>query len=150
MSEAPAVTTAPSATLGFVKLVVRDLDAMLDFYGRALGLVETQTVDTETMTEKILGKRGAAGGASLILYRHKDGREIPIEISLSPLETEDGMVVTSAISDISDRKRSEEGLRLLSGQLLRLQDEERRRIAREHRWHYEAGNESSDGATDTR
>jgi len=37
----------------------------------------------------------------------------------------------SAIRDISDRKRAEESLRLLSGRLLQVQDEERRRIARE-------------------
>jgi signal transduction histidine kinase len=34
-------------------------------------------------------------------------------------------------TDITERKRSEEGMRALSGQLLRMQDEERRRIARE-------------------
>ena len=34
-------------------------------------------------------------------------------------------------TDITDRKRAEEDLRELSGRLLSLQDEERRRIARE-------------------
>jgi signal transduction histidine kinase len=45
--------------------------------------------------------------------------------------TEEGVLVTSAIRDITERKRTEESLRDLSSRLLKMQDEERRRIARE-------------------
>ena len=53
-----------------------------------------------------------AMGAGRDLYAHtKDGEEIPIEIGLNPIHTEDGTLVLSSIIDISERKAAEERFR---------------------------------------
>ena len=43
-----------------------------------------------------------------------DGTEFPVEISLSPLETEDGLLVSAAVRDVSDRKAAEERINQLA------------------------------------
>jgi signal transduction histidine kinase len=70
--------------------------------------------------------------------RRKDGTEFPVEVGLNPVRTGEGPFVLASIIDITERKRAEEVLResqrelsALTSRLLRAQETERRRIARE-------------------
>jgi signal transduction histidine kinase len=50
-------------------------------------------------------------GRGLDLYAlHEDGTEIPVEISLGPIEHDDELYVVATVSDVSDRKRRERKL----------------------------------------
>ena len=52
-----------------------------------------------------------------LVARHKSGKNIPVEISLSPFETEQGILIASAIRDVSKRKEAENKLKEYRDQL---------------------------------
>jgi PAS domain S-box-containing protein len=56
-----------------------------------------------------------AMGADLELTgRRRDGSEFPVDISLSSIETEDGLLVTAAVRDVSERRKTDQDLRQMA------------------------------------
>jgi PAS domain S-box-containing protein len=57
------------------------------------------------------GNWSAAGAGGELFARRRDGLEIPVEVSLGPLDTAEGGLVTAVIRDITERRAGDERLR---------------------------------------
>ena len=71
-----------------------------------------RTLHAEHLSRYFLAPLRRAMGAGMeLLAARADGSEFPIEVSLSPLETNEGVLISSVIRDITERKRAEAELR---------------------------------------
>lgn len=111
--------------LGYNKIELADV-AFTEFTH-----AEDAGADWDLFIELVEGKRDRYLMEKRFLRR--DGQVVWGQLNVSLVRNEKGEFKYSIgmVEDISERKRTEEALRQLSGRLLRLQDEERRRIARQ-------------------
>ena len=72
-------------------------------YGKVHPFRRFRTYNTAQSTE-------IAEGFELFALR-KDGQEFPVELSLSPMETEEGPMLTASIRDVSEKKQLEKVIR---------------------------------------
>jgi PAS domain S-box-containing protein len=70
----------------------------------------TATEENRKLFYDFPGVRSTDVGLEL-LGRRKNGEEFPVEISLSPMDTVEGLLITAAIRDISEKKRLEKEIR---------------------------------------
>jgi PAS domain S-box-containing protein len=125
---------------GHIEIVNNQTEAM---FGYDRGELIGQTVEV-LMPESLAGThrhhridylqhaqpRSMGAGRDLIA-RRKDGSLFPIEISLSPLNIGARMLMSSAIRDISERKRLETELSEARNRLTEVQERDRLYLARE-------------------
>ena len=102
-----------------------------------IGRTTFELTPPERIEEAKKLKRQVQGGKRVDSFETvrmaRSGELIEVELSLFPLRNAAGKIVgTSAIvRDVREKKMAERRLRQLSGRLLQVQDEERRRLARE-------------------
>ncbi len=106
-------------TAGQVVLVNSQTEALFGYPREELLSMRVEQLIPERFRDRHRSFRGGffrkpdtrSMGAGRDLYGLcKDGTEVPIEIGLNPLETDEGLFVLASIIDITERKRSEERL----------------------------------------
>jgi len=105
--------------LGKIVLLNLQVERQFGYHRDELVGQQVKNIIPEGFAERLVADntRGSADGLARqigtgieLSGRRKDGSEFPIEIMLSPLQSDEGILVTAAIRNITERKRSEEHL----------------------------------------
>ncbi len=126
-----AVESAPSGMVmidreGKIILVNKEIERLFDYrrdelLGQSIDMLVPRRVRGRhpgLRTEFFAHPQTRAMGAGRDLYGvRKGGVEVPVEIGLNPIETEDGMFVLASVVDITERKRVETELRRSNDEL---------------------------------
>lgn len=118
------VESAPDALLvvnggGVIELVNRQAELLFgysrqDLVGRHIDLLvpdRARSVHPAHRARYFSDPRTRPMGVGLALTaRRKDGSEVPVDISLSPLDTDEGTAVAVAIRDVTERERADSAL----------------------------------------
>lgn len=121
-----AVESAPCGLLmsdatGAIVLVNREVERLFGYsreelVGQSVDVLvpeRLQAAHPSLRHSFVTAPQARAMGAGRELFgRHKDGSEVPIEIGLTPVHTDEGLFVISSIVDISARKLAEARFRV--------------------------------------
>jgi len=64
-------------------------------------------------------RRRPPGTGMELNARHKDGSEVPVDISLGPLDTDEGVLIVSVLRDVSERREAERRIARQADELIR-------------------------------
>ena len=126
-----AVESAPSALIltdskGIIVLVNHEVERLFGYgrdelLGSTIDMLVPDAVRARHSHDRaafLQQPRARAMGAGRELFgRRKDGTEVPVEIGLTPVATDEGMFVVSAVVDITARRQHEKERERLSEQL---------------------------------